>query len=151
MRSPWLRAGGLALLVVALDQATKALVRSEIRHGERENVFLGVDLVNVRNRGIAFGLWDDGGTLLTVLTLVALALLVAYFVARPDRPLAWLPTGLLVGGAGGNLLDRVRDGAVTDFVDLPFWPSFNLADASITLGVLSLLYVLEGGGRRARA
>jgi signal peptidase II len=151
VRSPWLRAGGLALLVLALDQATKALVRSGVRHGERENVFLGVDLVNVRNRGIAFGLWDDGGTLLTVLTLAALALLVGYFVARPDRPLGWLPTGLLVGGAAGNMVDRLRDGAVTDFIDLPFWPSFNLADVSITLGVLSLLYVLEGGGRRARA
>ena len=145
-----MRAGGLALLVLALDQATKALVRSEIRAGARENVFLGVDLVNVRNRGIAFGLWDGGGTLLTVATLAAVALLVAYFAARPRRPLAWLPTGLLVGGAAGNMVDRAREGAVTDFIDLPLWPSFNLADVSITLGVLALLYVLEGGGRPAR-
>jgi signal peptidase II len=150
VRSPWLRAGGVALLVLGVDQASKALVRGGLARGDRENVFLGVDLVNVRNRGIAFGLWDDGGTLLTVLTLAALALLVAYFAFRPQRPLAWLPTGLLLGGAGGNMLDRLRDGAVTDFIDVPWWPAFNLADVAITLGVLSLLYVLEGGGRRAR-
>ena len=61
-----------------------------------------------------------------------------------DRRLVWLPTGLLIGGATGNLLDRVREGSVTDFVDLPLWPAFNVADMAITVGVLALLYVLEG-------
>jgi signal peptidase II len=50
---------------------------------------------------------------------------------------------MLLGGAAGNLIDRIRDGAVTDFVKLPHWPAFNLADVSITLGVLTLIYVLE--------
>jgi signal peptidase II len=61
----------------------------------------------------------------------------------------WLPTGLLIGGAAGNLLDRVREGAVTDFIDFPAWPAFNVADMAITFGVLTLLYVLEGPPRRA--
>ena len=63
----------------------------------------------------------------------------------------WLPTGLLIGGAAGNLIDRAREGAVTDFVDLPLWPAFNVADAAITIGVLTLLYVLEGPPSRGAA
>ena len=151
MRGPWLRAAGVTALVLALDQLTKVLVRGGIERGGRENVFFGVDLVNVRNRGIAFGLFPDGGLLLTILTLSALVLLVAYFALHVGRPLVWLPTGLLLGGALGNLLDRAYDGAVTDFIDVPLWPSFNVADISITSGVLSLLYVLDvGGAREAR-
>jgi signal peptidase II len=144
--SAWLRAGTVLVVVVACDQLSKALVRGSIARGERHNVFFGVDLVNVRNRGIAFGLLDGGGALLTALTLAALVLLVVYFATHVDRPLVWLPTGLLVGGALGNMLDRVADHAVTDFIDVPLWPSFNLADVAITCGVVALLYVLEGGG-----
>ena len=70
--------------------------------------------------------------------------LVAYFAVRPQRPLLWLPTGLLVGGAIGNLIDRISNGSVTDFIKLPFWPAFNISDMAITFGVLVLLYVLEG-------
>ena len=79
-----------------------------------------------------------------VVTLAALAALVGYFALRPERPLLWLPTGMLVGGAIGNLIDRIAHGAVTDFIKLPHWPAFNVADMSITFGVLTLLYVLEG-------
>ena len=61
--------------------------------------------------------------------------------------MAWLPTGLLLGGAIGNLIDRLRDGAVTDFVKFTAWPAFNVADIAITFGVLTLLYVLEGPPR----
>ena len=60
----------------------------------------------------------------------------------------WLPTGLLLGGAIGNLIDRARDGSVTDFVKFPHWPAFNVADMAITFGVVALLYVLEGPPRR---
>ena len=148
MRSAWLRAGGVLVLVVALDQLTKAIVRDRIERGERLNVFFGVDLVNVRNKGIAFGLLSGGGgAILTILTLTALALLLVYFVTHADRPLVWLPTGLLLGGALGNMLDRLADHAVTDFIDVPLWPAFNIADIAITFGVLALLYVLEAGGQ----
>ena len=79
-----------------------------------------------------------------VVTFAALSLLIGYFAMRPERPLLWLPTGMLVGGAIGNLIDRIAHGAVTDFIQLPHWPAFNVADMSITFGVLTLLYVLEG-------
>ena len=146
--------GGKAALVaagtVAADQAVKALVRSTIERGDEVELFLGVQLVNVRNRGIAFGLFSDGGVLLVLFALAALAALLVFFHRHRDRPLVWLPTGLLIGGACGNLIDRTREGAVTDFMDLPWWPAFNVADVSITFGVLTLLYVLEGPPRHGR-
>jgi signal peptidase II len=147
-------AGGRAALVaagtVAADQASKALVRTTIERGEQVPLVLGVDLVNVRNTGIAFGLFADGGVLLVVFALAALAALLVFFARHRDRPLVWLPTGLLIGGAAGNLIDRARLGAVTDFIDPPAWPAFNLADVAITFGVLALLYVLEGPPKHGR-
>jgi signal peptidase II len=148
--SPAGRAAVVAVATVAADQAVKALVRSSIDRGDAVDLLLGVRLVNVRNRGIAFGLFSDGGVLLVVFAVAALVALLAFFARHRDRPLVWLPTGLLIGGATGNLIDRARDEAVTDFVDLPAWPAFNVADVAITFGVLSLLYVLEGPPRHGR-
>jgi len=146
--------GGRAALVaagtVAADQAFKALVRATIERGDEVDLALGIQLVNVRNRGIAFGLFAGGGVLLVLFALAALAALLVFFARHRDRPLVWLPTGLLIGGATGNLIDRTREGAVTDFVDLPLWPAFNVADVAITFGVLTLLYVLEGPPRHGR-
>lgn len=148
--TPARRAAAVALTTVAADQAVKALVRATIERGEEVELPLGIQLVNVRNRGIAFGLFADGGALLVIFALAALAALLVFFARHRDRPLVWLPTGLLIGGALGNLIDRTRDGAVTDFVDLPLWPAFNLADVAITFGVLTLLYVLEGPPRHGQ-
>jgi signal peptidase II len=144
------RAALVAVGVVAADQAVKALVRSTIDRGDEVDLILGIQLVNVRNRGIAFGMFSDGGVLLVLFALAALVALLVFFARHRDRPLVWLPTGLLIGGALGNLIDRTVEGAVTDFVDLPLWPAFNLADVAITFGVLSLLYVLEGPPRHGR-
>jgi signal peptidase II len=141
----WARVAGVVLAVVAIDQISKAIVVDSIPRGERRTVVPGVDLVHVRNRGIAFGLLDGRSVVLTVLTAAALALLVVYFALHSTRPVLWLATGLLLGGALGNLVDRVRDDAVTDFIDLPLWPAFNLADAAITAGVVALLVALEMG------
>lgn len=144
------RAGAVAAVVVAADQATKAFVRGTLERGERDPILPGVELVNVRNKGVAFGFLSDGGAIVPVVTGVALLALLVFFALNLRRPLAWLPVGLLLGGAVGNLIDRVREGSVTDFVDLPLWPAFNLADVAITAGVLALLYVLEGPPRHAR-
>jgi signal peptidase II len=149
-RGSTLRAALAAAGVLALDQATKAIVRAEIARGERVDVLPGIDLVHTRNRGIAFGLFSEGGALLAIVAALALAALLAFFVRHIERRLVWLPTGLLIGGATGNLIDRVREGSVTDFVDLPLWPAFNVADMGITFGVLALLYVLEGPPSRDR-
>ena len=138
-----MRAAAVLGAVVALDQGTKALVRATIPRGTADAVLPGVELVNTRNTGVAFSLFQDAGSLLIVFTAIAMAFLLAFFAREPNRPLVWLPVGLLLGGATGNLIDRVLDGAVTDFVDVSFWPSFNLADVAITLGVVALLFVLE--------
>ncbi|HVE68267.1 MAG TPA: signal peptidase II [Solirubrobacteraceae bacterium] len=143
MAAAWGRAGLVVAAVLALDQATKALVVADLARGDRRDLFAGIDLVHVRNTGIAFGLFDDGGAVLTAVTLAALVLLLAYFARHAARPFLWLPTGLLLGGALGNLIDRAREGAVIDFLDLPLWPAFNVADVAITAGVIALLLALD--------
>jgi signal peptidase II len=140
----------VAAATVAVDQAVKALVRSSIGRTDEIDLILGIKLVNVRNRGIAFGMFSGGGVLLVIFAVAALAALLVFFVRHRDRPLVWLPTGLLIGGAAGNLIDRMRESAVTDFIDLPLWPAFNVADVAITFGVLTLLYVLEGPPRHGK-
>jgi signal peptidase II len=143
------RAAAVTVAVVVADQVTKALVRANVDLGSRDGVLPGVEIVHVRNRGVAFGLFSDGGFVLVVIGIASVVALLAFFATHSRRPLVWLPTGLLLGGAAGNLIDRTRQGFVTDFIDLPFWPAFNVADSCITIGVLSLLYVLEGPPRHA--
>jgi len=141
----------LAAVVLVLDQATKALVRGSVGRGERVDVALGIEIVNVRNPGIAFGLLQDGGGLLLAVTAATLAVLIAWFAADPARSGLWIAVGLLTGGAVGNLLDRLREGEVTDFIDPPLWPAFNLADIAITFGVLTVVLIALGGGEEARS
>jgi signal peptidase II len=143
-----LTAGVVAAGIVVVDQLTKALVRDNLLLGERRDLVAGVDLVHVRNSGVAFGFFEGGGAVLVVGAAVALLALVVFFATHTGRRLVWLPTGLLLGGALGNLIDRAREGSVTDFVKLPHWPAFNVADVAITFGVLTLIYVLEGPPRR---
>lgn len=137
----WWRAGAVCVLVVALDQVSKALVEERIVLGERVDVLGPLKLTLSHNSGVAFGLAGGGGVGLVVVTVAALALVAALFARNPTRPGMWLAFGLIAGGAIGNLADRIRLGAVTDFVDLPRWPDFNLADVSITTGVLILAFI----------
>ena len=137
-------------LVVAVDQATKQLAVSRVGRGEDVNVFFGLDITNARNTGVAFGALEGGGLVVAILIGVSLAFLLGYFLVNRDMPLLWLPVGLLLGGALGNLADRAREGAVIDFIDPIAWPAFNVADACIVVGVLMLLWVVEGRPKRAR-
>jgi signal peptidase II len=143
-RVAFARAALVVVVVVGLDQLTKHTVAAGITPGETRKFLPLVDLVHVRNTGVAFGFLSGGGALVLVFTLLAMALLIGYLALRPDRPWLWLPTGMLVGGALGNLIDRLANGSVTDFIKLPHWPAFNVADMSITFGVFVLLWVLEG-------
>lgn len=130
--------------VLAIDQAGKAMVRAQISRGDEVELLPFLDLTNTRNRGIAFGLAGEVPPALIAAMIVALIAVLGYLSLREQgSPLVWLPAGLLVGGALGNLIDRVREGAVTDFIDLPAWPTFNLADAAITLGVTMLVLLPE--------
>jgi signal peptidase II len=138
------RAAVLLAAIIAVDQLTKAIVRGSVTPGDENAVFPGVQIVHVLNRGVAFGALS-GRSIVMVIVLLALAGLVVWFVLHGTRPYVWIPTGMLLGGALGNIIDRIRDGAVTDFVKIPLWPAFNVADVSITFGVLALLWVLERG------
>lgn len=137
-------------VVVAVDQASKQIADRNIVRGDAVDVFPGLEVVNARNTGVAFGALEGGGALLAVLIGISLALLLGYFALHRDQPWLWLPVGLLLGGALGNLADRAREGAVIDFIDPVAWPAFNLADACIVVGVFALLYVVEGRPRRNR-
>jgi signal peptidase II len=142
------QAAAIVAAVVIVDRLTKHAVVSGIAVGDVHKFLPGVNLVHVRNSGVAFGFFAGGGALVLILTLSALAALTVYFVRRPTRPGLWIPTGLLIGGALGNLIDRLSNGSVTDFIKLPLWPAFNVSDMAITFGVLALLYVLEGPSTR---
>jgi signal peptidase II len=144
------RAAGVVAVVLILDQLTKHLIRTEIGIGEQRNFLPGVHLVHFRNNGVAFGFFSGGGALVLVFTLLALCALIGYFARHPTRPWLWLPTGLLIGGALGNLTDRLAHGSVTDFIKFPLWPAFNVADMAITFGVIALVLVVERGTRGDR-
>ena len=139
----WSSALAVAALVVAVDQFTKQLVIHHVGPGDPVEVIFGFKLANVRNSGIAFGLLEGAGDgIVLVLTLGAMGLLVAFFAAHASRPGLWLAVGLIVGGALGNLADRIRIGAAIDFIDPPLWPAFNIADIAIVAGVALLTVVL---------
>jgi signal peptidase II len=143
----WAHAGVVAGAVILLDQVTKRIVTGSVERGEQINVFLGIDITYVRNKGVAFGALGGGGTLVTVLTVAAVALLALYFAYHTGKPYLWLPFGAVAGGALSNMVDRIRDGAVIDWLDPILWPAFNLADVAIVVGILGLLYVIEGPKR----
>ena len=147
-RAAWARAGLVLVVVVAIDQLTKALVRSELKVGEVREVLPFLDLVRVNNDGIAFGAFGGGQALVIVALVAALCGLIVFFVLHGERRGIWLATGLLLGGALGNIIDRVRDGAVTDFIKLPHWPAFNVADIAITAGVVALVLSLDASRGR---
>ncbi len=147
----WTRVAAVAAGVVVADQLSKHAVERSIVSGEQHKLLPGVQLVNTRNQGVAFGFLPGNHLIVTLLICFALLLLLAYFARHAAQPMLWLPTGMLLGGALGNILDRLRDGAVTDFIKLPLgWPPFNLADASITLGIVILFLLIDHSRHAAR-
>jgi signal peptidase II len=141
----WSLAGILCAVIVAGDQAAKARIEADLIPGEVVDVLGPLKLTLAHNTGVAFGLAGGAGIGLVVVTLGALALIGYLFSRKPERPGMWVAVGLLAGGALGNLVDRIRADAVTDYVDIGSWPPFNLADVAITSGVvlLVLLYLLD--------
>lgn len=131
----------LALLVIGLDQLTKALVVANLQQGGSRPIIDGVLwLSHVRNEGAAFGLLQGLGGLLALIAVVGVIVFAAIVVRRPP-PMTSFGAALVAAGATGNLIDRlVRTGGVVDFVDFRFWPSFNVADSSIFVGAALLLF-----------
>jgi signal peptidase II len=142
----WLLAGILAAAVIVIDQISKQIVRSQVVLGEQIDVFGPLGLTQTHNTGVSWGLASGAGAPLVIVTLAALGVIVYLFSQNPTRPGMWVACGLLAGGAIGNLTDRVASGHVTDFIELPPWPPFNVADVCVTFGVviLILIYLREG-------
>jgi signal peptidase II len=131
-------------LTVLVDQVAKAIAVASLDRGEEVNVFLALDMTYVRNEGVAFGALSGGGPVLIIVIAAALAGLLAFFLRNSEVRLLWLPVGLILGGALGNLADRAREGAVIDFIDPIAWPAFNIADIAIVIGILGFVWVLAG-------
>lgn len=148
----------LALVVFLFDQASKWLVVEALTHGESRRLLPGLlNLAHVRNRGAAFGLFaevDSPAVLVGLVgfSLAALVLVLGLLWRGPGSPLAGWGLGLILGGALGNLVDRLRDGTVVDFLDLhlgPYhWPAFNLADSAIVVGATVLVIEVWRSHRR---
>ena len=139
-RRQWIGLAIVALAAVAADQITKHVVASSIALDSAVDLVGPFSVRHVQNSGIAFGLFSSATVIVIVLTTVAVAWMLVFFARSGARhPALPVALGLLIGGSVSNLVDRVRLGYVTDFLDLRWWPAFNLADASIVVGVAVLL------------
>jgi len=138
----------IALLIVVADQLGKLWIRSNLAVGESVFELGFFRLTHVSNTGAAFGIFRGHTLPLTVVSCVGIALLLLYAFLfyrqfpQLDRWLAWTGLGLILGGTIGNLIDRLRLGYVTDFIDFGFWPAFNVADSAIVIGVIIFAYSL---------
>lgn len=135
---------GVGSIVVVLDALTKALITREIGpDGSRSSISIAGNFIELRyglNDGIAFGLLSGSGSSVRLLVLLVFIPLAIVFIVLAGRGWLWaVAAGLVLGGAAGNLIDRFGDHAVTDFVSVGSWPSFNLADAAVTVGALLLI------------
>ncbi len=130
-----------AVAVVVADQATKTTIRTFMNRGDIwPSDDWPVRIKYVTNTGAAFGILQDQTVLLTVMTFIGLAAIYIYYRYPPFQHwVATLAIGMMLGGAVGNLIDRILDGRVTDFVDFPHFPAFNVADSSITVGVAIII------------
>ncbi|MFH1031277.1 MAG: signal peptidase II [Chloroflexota bacterium] len=132
-------------LVVAADQLTKFWVRAHPL-GETIYQFGFLRITRIQNTGAAFGLFPNYSFILTVVDFIAIALILVILLwsrfSFLNKRLSKLALGLILGGTIGNLLDRLRFGSVTDFIDVGFWPVFNIADSALTVGIIILAYSL---------
>lgn len=147
---------GLSALVLAADQAVKSFIRANLAEGEWWPV-IGelLRISHVENAGAAFGILQGASTFLLVATVFGVTALSVYLLLLPESS-RWYPfaLALVLGGASGNLVDRVARGTVTDFIDPAYYPAFNIADSAIFLGVVTLLvasFVLPESGGDATA
>ena len=147
----WVALTAIALAAVAADQLTKHIVASQLKLDDGVHVLGPFWIHHVRNSGIAFGFFSQATAVVIVLTGLAVAWMLVFFGRSGARhPILPVALGLVIGGSTSNLLDRVRLGYVTDFLDLRWWPAFNLADSFIVVGVLVLLATLVLAEREPR-
>ncbi len=134
---------GIAAAIVALDQLTKALVRANLDRGESWPDGWTVQFTHVTNTGAAFGMFEGATFFLAATTVFGVGAILLYYFSPPsEHRLAGPALGLVLGGAIGNFIDRVRLGHVTDFIDFPHYAKFNVADSAITVGVIALFALM---------
>jgi signal peptidase II len=147
----WLALAAIVFAAIAADQLTKYIVSSQLRLDDGLHVLGPFWIHHVRNSGIAFGLFASATAVVIVLTGIAVLWMLVYFARSGARhPILPVALGLVIGGSTSNLLDRVRLGYVTDFLDFRYWPAFNLADSFIVVGVAVLLVALLAAEREPR-
>ena len=147
----WAALSTVALAAIVGDQLTKQVVRTHLEIDESLKVIGPLSIHRVQNSGIAFGLFSSATAIVTVLTGTAVGWMLVFFARSGARhPVLPAALGLLIGGSISNLIDRVRLGHVTDFIDFGWWPAFNLADSFIVIGVAVLLFALTSADRRPR-
>ena len=147
----WAGLASVACAAIVADQVTKYLVTSRLSLDQSVKVAGPLSIHHVQNSGIAFGLFPDSTAAVVAVTSAAVVWMVVFFARSGSRhPVFPAALGLLLGGSVSNLADRVRLGHVTDFVDLRYWPAFNLADSFIVVGVAILLFAVVGGDREPR-
>ena len=146
----WLSLAAVALAGLGADQLTKSIVTSRLDLGDQVHVIGPFSIHHVTNSGIAFGLFASATSIVILLTALAVAWMLYFFARSGSRhPVLPVALGLVIGGSVSNLLDRVRLGHVTDFLDFRYWPAFNLADSFIVVGVAALLLALVASDREA--
>jgi signal peptidase II len=144
----------VALLILVADLISKYWVLSNLNPGQSWNPVASlspwVSITHVTNTGAAFGLFPDQGSLFVIIAVLVVTAIIFYYRHLPgDQWWVKVSLGLQLGGALGNLLDRLRLGYVIDFIDFKIWPVFNLADSAIVIGVAILAYyLLRDGGEK---
>jgi signal peptidase II len=146
--SHWLALGAIAVAAITADQVTKHVVTSSVALGDETDVAGPLTIHHVQNTGIAFGLFGGATAIVTIFTALAVGWMLVFFARSGARhTLVPVALGFLIGGSTSNLVDRLRLGHVTDFLDLGFWPAFNLADSFIVVGVALLVLALFAAER----
>ena len=145
----WGGLAAVALAAVLADQVTKRIVTHTLGLDQAEHVIGPLSIHHVQNSGIAFGLFSSATVGVTVVTAIAVVWMLVFFARSGARhPVLPAALGLLIGGSVSNLVDRIRFGHVTDFIDFRYWPAFNLADSFIVIGVAILLGALVASDRK---
>lgn len=124
----------IALAVLAADQVTKGIITSSFAVGESLRALSGLSFTYVQNTGALWSIMQDQNVFFTILSVAVLGTLLR-FREQFRGPLDRIVLGLLLGGVAGNLVDRVLRGFVVDFIDLGWWPIFNIADSAISCGI----------------
>ncbi len=134
----------ISILVIILDVITKAIIVNKVAHHEIINVLPFINIVHIENRGAAFGLFAGLGNVFFIIVSIIAILFILYYLKTVQKRMEIISLSLVLGGAVGNLIDRIRAGEVTDFIDFYVnnwhWPSFNVADSALTVGIILFLW-----------